>query len=584
MAAPRSGNPVIFIILREMRTPILVLIFVYAVAIFGMALIPGRDGEPMSFFHAFYFVMYTATTTGFGEIPEEFSDAQRMWAIVCLFATVVTWVYSIGAIIRLLQNQFFQRAMEELYFIRAVRRINEGYYILCGFGDTGSILARGLSDSGIPGVVLDIDKHRIRALDLRDYTVPMPGLCCDASEPRFLIDAGVKSPQCMGVIALTRDEEVNLKIAAVSRLLNPGIKIIAKSASAFHEETLSTLGRDTHVVDPFKVFAKYLGAVIYDPQLYILNEWLSRARGITLTTRLRLPPPGRWIICGYGRMGKEVYRVLVGFNVDTAVIDSRSHEDDIDIYIHGRPTAKTLRAAGIDKAVGVVAANDDDGRNLSIIINARSLNPRVFMIVRQNKNQNEIAFSAANVDIIMQPSLVTARKILFLLIAPLLKPFFSYLVKKHRQDPRFTGRLLKRLNKTLGEAAPQLLTLELREDRVHALYRAWSQGGDIRLGDILRDHREREETLPIVPFAIRSVDGALSFLPDGQVVLRPGDELLLCGSEAALWILDATLNNEYLLYYVVTGRNLPRGYFMRWIRRKLEGDEALRWPRRPAVV
>ncbi len=573
-----ASNPVIFIILREMRTPILVLVCVYAVAILGMALIPGPDGEPMSIFHAFYFVMYTATTTGFGEIPESFSDAQRLWAIVCLFVTVITWLYSIGAIIRLLQNRFFQLAREEWHFIAAVRRISEDYYILCGFGDTGSLLARGLSDAGIPAVVLDKDDNRIRALRLRDYNVPMPGLCCDASVPRFLIDAGVQSPHCKGVIALTHDEEVNLKIAAVSRLLNPNIRIIAVSASQFHEETLATLGRDTHFVDPFKVFARGLGAAIVNPPLYVLNEWLAHARGMTLDKRFRLPPPGRWIICGYGRMGREVYQVLHSFGVETAVIDPHLPEEDIDIYIRGRATAKTLKAAGIRKAVGVVAANDDDGHNLSIIINARGLNPGVFLIVRQNRHQNEVAFNAANADIIMQPSLVTARKILFMITAPLLRPFFSFLLRRHRLDVRFMERLLARLREAIGDESPHLETVVLSPTGATALYRAWNQGAEIRLGDLLRDPRDREEVLAIVPFVIRGRDESLLFLPDGDTVLRPGDELLLCGTEAALGWLDATLNNEYLLFYVVTGRDLPRGWLLRWLHRRRHGAAALAWP------
>ncbi|HEB78656.1 MAG TPA: potassium channel protein [Methylothermaceae bacterium] len=577
-------NPVVFIVLREMRTPILVLICVYAVAIFGMALIPGRDGEPMSIFHAFYFVMYTATTTGFGEIPDEFSDAQRMWAIFCLFVTVVTWLYSIGAIIRLLQNRFFQLAREEWHFTKAVRRIGAEYYILCGFGDTGSLLARGLSDAGIPAAVLDKDQDRIRALQLRDYSVPMPGLCCDASVPRFLIDAGVQSPRCKGVIALTHDEEVNLKIAAVSRLLNPNIKIIAVSASQFHEETLATLGRDTHFVDPFKVFAKGLGSAIVNPALYILNEWLVHARGASLEKRLQLPPPGRWIICGYGRMGREVYRTLHNLGVETAVIDPHPPEEEIDIYIRGRATAKTLKAAGVRKAVGVVAANDDDGHNLSIIINARGLNPGVFMVVRQNRHQNEVAFNAANVDIIMQPSLVTARNILFRLTAPLLRTFFSFLVRKHRYDVQFMERFLARLRQTIGDEPPQLLTLHLQPDKAAALTRAWSEGAEIRLGDILRDPRQREERLPIVPFVLHTADDAIMFLPEEDVLLKPGDELLLCGTDAALRLLDATLNNDYMLFYVVTGRDLPRGWLMQWLFRRIWGEEALRWPRQQAVV
>ena len=33
----------------------------------------------MGFFDAFYFMSYTATTIGFGELPQAFNDAQRMW-------------------------------------------------------------------------------------------------------------------------------------------------------------------------------------------------------------------------------------------------------------------------------------------------------------------------------------------------------------------------------------------------------------------------------------------------------------------------------------------------------------------------
>ncbi len=70
------------IVLRFMRGPILLLIIVYGVGITGMALIPGQDanGNPtqMGFFHALYFMSYTATTTGFGEIPNEFTDIQHM--------------------------------------------------------------------------------------------------------------------------------------------------------------------------------------------------------------------------------------------------------------------------------------------------------------------------------------------------------------------------------------------------------------------------------------------------------------------------------------------------------------------------
>ncbi len=54
--SPRSSR-VTYIILRYMRRPIMVLIAVYAILMFGWILIPGIDtaGNPrtLSFFHAF---------------------------------------------------------------------------------------------------------------------------------------------------------------------------------------------------------------------------------------------------------------------------------------------------------------------------------------------------------------------------------------------------------------------------------------------------------------------------------------------------------------------------------------------------
>ena len=87
-ASERRASRVLFLVLRFMRRPILVLVVVYAVSMVGWVMIPGPviGGEERSIglFHAFYFLTYTATTTGFGEIPFPFTDAQRMWAIVSL--------------------------------------------------------------------------------------------------------------------------------------------------------------------------------------------------------------------------------------------------------------------------------------------------------------------------------------------------------------------------------------------------------------------------------------------------------------------------------------------------------------------
>ena len=97
----RRTQPGVFLLLRRLRSPLIVLIVVYAVAVFGFTLIPGVDdqGRPwrMGFFHAFYFVSFLGTTIGLGEIPYPFTDAQRLWALLSIYATVVAWLYGIGA-------------------------------------------------------------------------------------------------------------------------------------------------------------------------------------------------------------------------------------------------------------------------------------------------------------------------------------------------------------------------------------------------------------------------------------------------------------------------------------------------------
>ncbi|MCP4283237.1 MAG: potassium transporter TrkA, partial [Gammaproteobacteria bacterium] len=158
MASTSELDRVSMVVLRYMRGPIFALIIVYAIGITGMALMPGldADGNPanMSLFHAFYFFTYTATTIGFGEVPNEFTDAQRLWAIVCIYMGVIAWLYAIGSIFRLVQNPHFLLALNGHRFARSVRAIQQPFFIVCGFGDTGSLLARGLSENWLRGVVI----------------------------------------------------------------------------------------------------------------------------------------------------------------------------------------------------------------------------------------------------------------------------------------------------------------------------------------------------------------------------------------------------------------------------------------------
>ncbi len=573
MAASVDLSRVTFIVMREMRGPLIALLTVYSISILGMVFIPGieLEGETqyMSIFHAFYFMTYTATTTGFGEIPHVFSDAQRFWAIICLYVSVITWFYAIGTIIRLMQNPYLLRAISEWRFSQGVRRISSPFVIVCGFGDTGSVLMRGLSDYGMPAVIIDKDEERIKALQLRNYKVATPRFCGDASVPKHLLEAGLRRSNCKAVIAITNDEEINLKISALVRLLNPDVGVISMSKVEVFEETLATLGGEVHIVDPFKTFAKVLAAAMHNPGFYAFNNWLVRDKDATLD-RYIMPPIGTWIVCGYGRMGHEVNRVLSKYGIKTAVIDPHDskEEEHIDRYIVGRTTAKTLAKAGIEEAVGILSGTDDDGHNLGILLNARYFNKHLFTIVRQNRHENEVAFRATEVDMIMQPTLVAARKILFILIAPLLKTFFRYLLEIEPGRKEEMESIIQRLREKVGNQKPYLVTVNFTREKSRAVIQLLDQGKKVYLNDLILDPRGRHKKLDLVVFVIKSGDQEI-VLPPNNYEIQENDQILFCGTELAKRLFNATINSEYKLFYIQHGVYKPRSYLAKWLIKKM---------------
>ena len=123
----------VFLVLRRMRAPLIVLIVIYSVSILGLTLVPGIDAEgnptpPMNIFHAFYLVSYTATTIGFGEIPNAFSDQQRLWVTISIYLLVIGWSYSIVTILTLIQEKAFRSTMAANQFGRRVRRLTAVSY------------------------------------------------------------------------------------------------------------------------------------------------------------------------------------------------------------------------------------------------------------------------------------------------------------------------------------------------------------------------------------------------------------------------------------------------------------------------
>ncbi len=100
----------------------------------------------------------------------------------------------------------------------------------------------------------------------------------------------------------------------------------------------------------------------------------------------------RIIVCGLGRTGYKIFRLLRQQGALVVGIHRRpiTGETTGDVIIGELCAASTLQAAGVEQAHTLVIATADDGINLSVMMQARVLNPNIRIINRfYNTNLGE---------------------------------------------------------------------------------------------------------------------------------------------------------------------------------------------------
>jgi voltage-gated potassium channel Kch len=514
----------------------------------------------MGFFHAFYFLSYTASTIGFGEIPNAFTDQQRLWVTIVIYMSVIAWAYTIASVLTLIQDSGFRHALVEQSFRRRVQRLHEPFYIVCGYGETGALVCRTLDRWGLRFTVLDLNRDCVDAVDLAHYASDAPALSADAGSPDHLLAAGLKNPSCRGVLALTDDDAANLSVAITVRLLNPRVPVLARAMTRGVAENMRSFGTD-HVVNPFQIFGETLATALEAPATFQL---IMRLTGLLRgSAGAEAPPPrGAWLVCGYGRFGREVVDAFDRESLQVTVIDPAASGSG-QTFIQGVGTeAEPLLRAGVKEAVGIVAGTDHDVNNLSIAVTARELNPDLYVIARQNLRANHRLFEAFDADVTVVSAELIAGRCLGIISTPLLSPFLALARQQPQEWARELGDRLDSLKPT-GSLSTWSVQLDVRD--APAVHAALVPGAVAPLiGDLLRSSSDRSEQLPCLPLLLRR-DGRDHSLPTEDMPLARGDEILFAGRLRARRSQQLTLANVNALDYVRTGRDLPGG----WIWQKL---------------
>lgn len=545
-----------------MRLPLIVLIILLTISTVGLTLMPGVDADGntwyMDPFEAFYFMSYTATTIGFGEIPFAFTTAQRAWVIVSIYLSVIAWAYAIGSVLALLQDRGFREALSLQRFERKVRRLREPFVILAGFGQAGEMVARSLDRIDQRLVVLDLEPARIEALELAAFHSDVPGLVADGANPFELQRAGLLSPHCEGVIALTNDDEANLAIAMSARLLAPHLPVVCRTVDDAILARMDAFGAPM-VVDPFNLFGDELVLAVKAPQTYRLINWLTSGPGNELPSTMRAPGHGRWIVCGYGRFGSHLAADLVRHDLPVTVVDpDAANVPAVQIVIGDAADPQVLDRAGLDDAVALAAATDNDVTNLSLLAAARAANPDLFLVARQNDPSNSPLFDALDIDSLLVPTRLIAHEVLARISDPLL---WRFVQQARGRDDAWSQRLLDRITSGCGTRLPDLWSVALTDTGAPSLDDELS-AGSVRLEDLLRNPEDRELALDVVPLLLVRGDEA-RLAPEGDEVLRPADVLLLAGTSYDRRCLDTTLTVPAAAQYVLTGNRVGQSWVWR---------------------
>lgn len=559
-------NSILFMILRRLRRPLILIIVSFAIATLGLTLMPSVDDQGntwhMSIFQAFYVISYTATTIGFGEVPYPYSQEQRLWMTFSIYFTVIPWFYAVGKIISLLQDTSLRQTVNAERFARSVRQLQEPFFILCSYGQSASVLAKILDEKNMRVVVIEQQQERLNELELTDTKNAILSLCADAKLPENLIRAGIGNPHCSGVVTLTDNDEVNLAVAVSVKLMKPNLRVLARAERSDIAANMASFGTD-HIINPYTLFGDQLAMRVHALGTYILHQWLTGVPGDTLPPPEN-PPRGNWIVCGYGRFGKSVVENLEREHLTATIIEAMPDLTECEKCVVGSGTeAHTLIEAGIYEACGIVAGTDNDINNLSIVMTAKELNPNLFLIIRKNNRHNSALFKKFGADITMQPTDIIAHECLAHMLTPLLAEFLT-LVRS--QNNQWANNLISQLVDVVGETVPETWAVNIDSRSAVAVSDYINSGMIVKLNDLMRDPSNRQKELELVPLLLVR-NGKAILVPEKDSVILIDDRILFCGTYDAKNVLPLSLNHIKTFNYMMSGLEVPDSVVWSWLKK-----------------
>lgn len=164
-----------------------------------------------------------------------------------------------------------------------------------------------------------------------------------------------------------------------------------------------------------------------------LNQTMRRRRMEKEIKKLK----DHFIVCGYGRVGRNVAaelkatnRRFVAIDEDLQALEEQKEKDPGLLYLHGDASDDDLLlSAAIRDAAGVFAVTGDDSRNLMIALTAKQLVPSVRVVARCHEVRNMEKLRKAGADAIVSPDFTGGKRIASSMVRPTVQTFLDEMLR-----------------------------------------------------------------------------------------------------------------------------------------------------------
>ncbi len=187
----------------------------------------------------------------------------------------------------------------------------------------------------------------------------------------------------------------------------------------------------------FTAFLIVLSVFIFAFAISVISEYILSRNSLQLLKKKKVKNQidqlqNHIIVCGFGRNGMQAAERLRAYERPFVIIERdreviEKHEEEA-LFVEGDANEdEVLVSAGIERAKYLIAALPDDAVNLFVVLSARQLNKKLFIISRASLATSQKKLKLAGADKVIMPDRIGGDHMASLVVMPDLIDFMDKL-------------------------------------------------------------------------------------------------------------------------------------------------------------